>query len=578
MSRFALILSFFLVPLKAYSFFDPFTAIMAVSAVVKMASDAAETVGDVAGTIEEANYLLSLIDEGSSGTDLDKRLRALEREYREIESMSDEVGYTAEQMRNDMGIVLSKDANIKDRIRSATQLVEKSKRILAIAKTRGADKTAGLSQVNMDQKLTKVVETLEHIRIDNEEARIGPVKEQLRKKREIYHDRLETLKTATALSRGGSMSEFPSTDPSFENALRIYRSLIPEMLVLAFVILILRGLFYQISFAHPDQWIDLFRDYFVCGFMLIALPELIGFIGKTAMELSWSINAKYAISSNNIIQSNPNNPYSLREFIPYCFYELVWFVKAPAYILVSGAFILLVNFLIAFGPMVVLLGTVMNFSRLLPYYICLLAITMAWPVAWTLLSYISYVSALSGSGILISTLVSLVQITAPFLMYPLAKVALIVPSAIGNFASAKSDVSASAGIASSVLPQGASQALSFGSMASASSGALGAIKKMNPLKPPELKGEKLGAEDLKKRAMEKPSSQRSDLENAMWPGLPESSQSGQSGPSSFESMQNYQSMMEAKYAPPLPPPPPTQTPIQSRFSNLEPLDGKESSQ
>ncbi len=387
--------------------FDPFTVLATASAVGSAASSVIEHASNGKAAADGREFFSALgelsdeiVPEGTENDPggMAKKIAAIERAAREA-------GYTKEEIDSLLEDARQSNQNAARTLRLLSRSIRFGKRMALMTGLTAKDKAAhAVSVTNLQGSeqerkiLTDIYGELVNQRLDEKKRQI---EEQKRHQEEYQKLRLFVL----ALAPSGNVALFPVDSSVIQKAIDVYRAYAWILLVLVGSIFMIRVVYYQMSFAGSERYADLLRDVFACYFLVIAFPYVYSYMAECAAALSLKLSELLHVTGMKI-------PELLKVDQAKSFWWLRWeVIQLVLYVAVYFVFNLVLAILIACGPIVILMGTMMNFTFSLTAYLTLLVLVWLWPAFWNVLGYFKGVLwagkafSLDGIGSTIASLV-----------------------------------------------------------------------------------------------------------------------------------------------------------------------------
>jgi len=408
---------------------DPFTVLAAGSAAVSLV----ESVGGTGKGIGEVRELFSAA--GELGDEImpdngNADQYRIARKIQAIETAALEAGYTKDEVDEIMEGYRSSNQNLTQSIRLLSRSIRLGKRVANLAGVvaltagpKGLSNTAGhASAVASVQGQNQEKKLLADIYSQMLQDGLDSKQKEIEKQRSDQEQYKKLRKYVFSIAPKGNVGLFPVDSSLINRAIEVYKAYYWVLLTLVTSIFFCRIVYYQFSFAPAEKYGDLVRDVFVCYMLMIAFPHVYTYMADCSTALAQKLGEMLHVTGAVI-----------PEKIPFDKTGISWFLRPEAlrliiYAAVHTVFNLALSIMIALGPIVILAGTMMNFSVSITAYFVLLLFIWLWPVFWNVLGYFANLLhgsgglSLEGIGAYISSVITFfAQLFSPAAIYMLVK-------------------------------------------------------------------------------------------------------------------------------------------------------------
>ncbi|MGK5087912.1 hypothetical protein WDW86_10170 [Bdellovibrionota bacterium FG-2] len=399
---------------KAHAF-DPFTVLAAGNAAISIADYASGGANDSSDVRDLMSALGELDDELIPNHDDDPYKVA--QKIAEAEHLAREAGYTKEEIDSLLLGYKTSNQNLTQSIRLLSRSVRMGKQIARLSGIVAAASEAGKAGVasealrnqaqNQEKKiLTDMYGQMLNSTLDEKIAEL--------RRQKAFQERYKKLRSYVySVAPGGNMALFPLDSKIIKKAMDVYHAYYAVLLALVGTIFMFRVIYYQFSLATSDIYVDLIKDVFTCYFLMLALPHVFTYLVECSEALSLKLGEVFNVTGAVIPDALPIDLSNPRSWLRLEVFPLV------LYALTHIVFNFVIALLIAMGPIIVLGGTMMNFSVSLTAYFGLLLFICVWPAFWNVLGYFKNVLFdEKGAGDLFAGfIVFLFQAISPLFLY-----------------------------------------------------------------------------------------------------------------------------------------------------------------
>ena len=408
---------------------DPFTVLAAGSAAVSLVESVGGTgkgIGEVPELFSAAGELGDEIMPDNGNADQYR----IARKIQAIETAALEAGYTKDEVDEIMEGYRSSNQNLTQSIRLLSRSIRLGKRVANLAGVvaltagpKGLSNTAGhASAVASVQGQNQEKKLLADIYSQMLQGGLDSKQKEIEKQRSDQEQYKKLRKYVISIAPKGNIGLFPVDSSLINKAIEVYKAYYWVLLTLVTALFFFRIVYYQFSFAPAEKYGDLVRDVFVCYMLMIAFPHVYTYMADCSTALAQKLGEMLQVTGA-----------AIPEKIPFDKTGISWFLRPEAlrliiYAAVHTVFNLALSIMIALGPIVILAGTMMNFSVSITAYFVLLLFIWLWPVFWNVLGYFSNLLKSSGGlsiegiGAYISSVITfLAQLFSPAAIYMLVK-------------------------------------------------------------------------------------------------------------------------------------------------------------
>jgi hypothetical protein len=420
--------AFALVPLRALAF-DPFTVLAAGNAAIGLADYASHGAAAVAETGAVFSALGELNDEILPGQDGNDPHR-LARRIAEIEQAAREAGYTQEEIDSILQDARDSNQNLARSIRLLSRSIRLGKRVVVMTGLGNTlsprDKAAQAASVATMQGQAEERKILSDIYGELVSRGLSDKKAEVETAKAHQEAYRRFRKFVLSLAPAGNLALFPIDSSVIQKAIDVYKSYAWILLILVGALFMSRVVYYQMSFAPAEQYAVLLRETFACFCLMLAFPYVYTYMLDCSEALALHLGQTLHVTGAPPPERISFGLAAIKSALPWWARPEV--IQLVLYAVVHVVFNLVVAIMVALGPVIVLMGTMMNITFSLTAYFALLLFVLLWPTFWNVLGYFKGVLwankgfSMDGIGSLIASgVLFLFQLFSPLAIYSMLK-------------------------------------------------------------------------------------------------------------------------------------------------------------
>ncbi len=410
-----LFLGFFIIAGQTAWAFDPFTVLATGNAIINLAELAggggknAFELREIFSSLGELND--ELVPSGNSGDSY-----RIARKIEEISHLALEAGYTKEEADSIVSGYQGSNESLSQSIRLLSRSIKLGKHVVGLVGLGGAGAVAASAGVMQGQIQEKKILTDIYGQMVSTE--LEQKKNEIENQKEIQTQYKKLRSYVLSIAPGKNISQFPVKGSLIEKAIHVYKAYYWIILSLVGAIFLGRIVYYQFSLAPAEKYADLIRDVFTCYFLMLAFPHVF----STMAECSEALSLKL---SQILHVTGPEIP----DLLPIEKGKIFWWFRIEVFPLILYAFThvifnLVVSVLIAIGPIVILSGTMLNFSVSISAYFALLLFVWLWPAFWNVLGYFKnmlWMDHRDVGSVITAFILFLFQLLSPLVVFSILK-------------------------------------------------------------------------------------------------------------------------------------------------------------
>lgn len=400
---------------------DPFAVLTAIAqgASQIVGGSGSDPLGNFIGNL---GVVSELVDEFKVPTVTDQRTLDLTSKIDEISGLAREAGYTEQEIKDLVSSEQAHSREFQNQIQSLTKAIRLGKRISLIAKV-SPQKASQLSQIHQENIMSGQKKIMSEIYRAMIREHLEKKKENLVREKEHFRNLKNLKEISKKWTTNGNFNQFPRLGEITKKALETFEKVSKIISILAAAVFIFQIVIGQICFHSVSQYGEKVKNLSFYFFLILTFPIFISFLTDITESISQSLST---FSRTN------TGGFSFRV-------KIFDWIQTSSFFLTAVLFNLVVSVLIAVGPIVLLMGTLLHFSGGVLIYFEFLVFIFLWPVFWALLGFFGdQLFQVQGGGFtpwiagVYGSLLKLIQLLSPVMALLLLKSSFIPRTFLGS--------------------------------------------------------------------------------------------------------------------------------------------------